>query len=366
MPGDAGEGREKLPPLVFFRITVLGSSNSGKTSLINSYVNGVCPARYTKTDKVVLYYRKVEIEDDGEVEDVRKAVLVEIEDTPGSERGSDEAESGNQRVGPGAPKIQKGSRVVLEKDKDKLREMMKNNAKFEQMMRKGLERMMGRDHIVRDVLPDGTFGLPSHDGSDGGVWHFPKDAVSLKISLDMPIDKYLHLDIKDLRKVDAKMTAKELSKFKEDLQRPFSAGERPVKHPDEDRTITKQRMGYFLCFDLSDPESDSLREAMNLYKMLLDSDKDARKIMPKVWLIGCKQDRSSDATVIRRNKQSAMKFANDREIPFAATSARDHKGVREAFGDMIRAISSCEILWRMEEADDGGDDKDEESGCQLQ
>lgn len=325
---------------------------------------------------MVLYYRKIEIEDDGEVEDVRKAVLVEIEDTPGSERGSDDAESHNDKsAGSGPPKIQKGSRVVLEKDKVKLEKLMKDmkndkgKAYFKHYDGRGLDRMLGRAHIVKavdDTTGHGLlFGLPSHDGSDGGVWYFPKDAVALKVALDMPIDKFMHLDIKDMQKYmnEKKMNAREQGKFKDDLQRPFSARERPVRHPDEDRSITRQRMGYFLCFDLSDKESESLKEAMKLYKMLQELDKDTMKTPPKIMLIGCKQDASSDALVVRRNTASAKKFASDNEIPFAATSARDHKGVREAFTDMVQAISSCEILWRMEENDGEDNDGNDEGRC---
>merc|ERR1712032_668693 len=188
-----------------------------------------------------------------------------------------------------------------------------------------------------------------------------------------PIDKFLNLDVKDLQKEcqrdfanpHQKMTATDASRLKEDLQRPFSAHKRPIRHPDEDRTITKQRMGYFICFDLSDLDGDSLREAMKLYQMLIKAlDKKTQiRGRPKIWLVGCKQDRSSDARALKMNKESAINFSNSYEIPFATTSARDHKGVHEAFADIIQAISSSEILWRMEAADDEDNQGGSDGGC---
>lgn len=72
--------------LAFFRITVLGMGDSGKTCLINAFVNNFCPTVYTETDDPTLYYKTVRLpsdEDDGKP----FSVLVEIEDTYNSSRG---------------------------------------------------------------------------------------------------------------------------------------------------------------------------------------------------------------------------------------------------------------------------------------
>merc|ERR1719473_2518070 len=72
--------------LAFFRITVLGKDNCGKTCLINSYVNNYCPTVYTETDDPTLYYKTVRLP--AEDDDAKAfSVLVEIEDTYSSFRG---------------------------------------------------------------------------------------------------------------------------------------------------------------------------------------------------------------------------------------------------------------------------------------
>jgi len=81
--------------LAFFRITVLGMGNSGKTSLISSFVNNYCPLVYTETDDPTLYYKTVRLQ--GEDYDAKSfSVLVEIEDTYSSFRG-DGKSYGRQR-----------------------------------------------------------------------------------------------------------------------------------------------------------------------------------------------------------------------------------------------------------------------------
>lgn len=67
----------------FFRLTVLGSENVGKTCLINSWVNNYCPTTYAPTYDPTLYYRTVRIQNpdpDPKSEPIIR-VLVEIEDT---------------------------------------------------------------------------------------------------------------------------------------------------------------------------------------------------------------------------------------------------------------------------------------------
>jgi len=81
--------------LSFFRITVLGMGNSGKTSLISSFVNNYCPLVYTETDDPTLYYKTVRLQ--GEDYDAKSSsVFVEIEDTYSSFRG-DGKSYGRQR-----------------------------------------------------------------------------------------------------------------------------------------------------------------------------------------------------------------------------------------------------------------------------
>jgi len=78
----------------FFRITVVGSANAGKTSLINSFVSNYCPTVYTETDDPTIYYRTVRIPT-GDADDFE--VLLEIEDTYASSRTGDKDVYGQDR-----------------------------------------------------------------------------------------------------------------------------------------------------------------------------------------------------------------------------------------------------------------------------
>lgn len=361
---------EDVSRVIFMRITVLGMSKSGKTALVSAFVNGVCPQRYIRTDSASVTYRKLDMEDEGEYEDVKKPVLVEIEDTPGSERGLDDQENeddprADKDTGSGAPKIVKGSRVILLDKKD---EVIKA---FEQFQPKGrltykpaMEGMLGREFAVKAVAKDGSFGLPSPDGSEGGVWNFPPDAVKLKTSVTLPIDKFITAGCKPPQKFDNRQQRKANSKA---LQFPLSAYDRSIGAPESDKTYTKNRMGYFLCFDLSDDSGSSLREAMSLHGMLKKThSKETLPFQPQIWLIGCKQDKASQSK--KMIEKSAQEWADLQKVPFKKTCAKTHKGVDAAFTAMIQVISSNESLWNFTSIDDDDDDEDAgngEGGCSI-
>lgn len=75
--------------LAFFRITLLGMGDSGKTALTNVFVNNFCPLVYKETDDPELYYKKIKVE--GNEDEGPFSVLVEIEDTYSSYRGDGES-----------------------------------------------------------------------------------------------------------------------------------------------------------------------------------------------------------------------------------------------------------------------------------
>lgn len=78
----------------FFRITVVGAANAGKTCLINSFVNNYCPTVYTETEDPTIYYRTVRIPT-GDSNDFE--VLLEIEDTYPSKNVTGKDVYGNDR-----------------------------------------------------------------------------------------------------------------------------------------------------------------------------------------------------------------------------------------------------------------------------
>jgi len=75
----------KKPPvpdnvIPFLRITVIGDAGSGKTSLINAWMNNSCPITYTPTLDPTLYHRTMKIPNPLEEEETVTA-LIEVEDT---------------------------------------------------------------------------------------------------------------------------------------------------------------------------------------------------------------------------------------------------------------------------------------------
>ncbi|CAE8605898.1 unnamed protein product [Polarella glacialis] len=341
--------------LRFFRITVLGKSNCGKTCLVNSWVSRSFPERYIRTEKAGVYLKQVEMADESEgVDDVMRPVLVEVEDTPGSDRGAEEDES-DKRDGP--PKVLKGARVQLTRDKpqlwklfDKFNESKPVDGKIH--FKPGMDAMLGQEYIVRTVGRGGIIHLPSPDGSEGGIWSFPPGSCIIKVSLQLPIDKFLGLDEKQLPEFTS---SKQKKQYLSALQRPLSAYERPPPTPSVDKTLTKSRMGYFICFDLSDEDGASLKEAMSVVQLLKKTLAFGR-VHPHIWLVGCKSDKTLNNKVVDKNHRSAAVFAEQEEVVFRTTSAREHKNVNNVFAEMIQAINARENLWTLQ----GNIDEDEE------
>mmetsp|Transcript_55857 Transcript_55857/g.120790 ORF Transcript_55857/g.120790 Transcript_55857/m.120790 type:complete len:264 (-) Transcript_55857:126-917(-) len=75
--------------LELMRITVVGASGSGKTSLISAFVNNCCPSVHAATTDTTFYYKTVSLGEQNNQS--RMPLLVEIEDSPASEllKGSD-------------------------------------------------------------------------------------------------------------------------------------------------------------------------------------------------------------------------------------------------------------------------------------
>eukprot|EP00929_Paragymnodinium_shiwhaense_P005235 TRINITY_DN10691_c0_g1_i1.p1 TRINITY_DN10691_c0_g1~~TRINITY_DN10691_c0_g1_i1.p1 ORF type:complete len:230 (+),score=61.44 TRINITY_DN10691_c0_g1_i1:84-773(+) len=71
--------------LAFIRITLIGSTGCGKTSLATAFVNNAMPVNTQSTTDLSLFYTTVRIGGDGE-DSGNFNVLCEIEDTFGSER----------------------------------------------------------------------------------------------------------------------------------------------------------------------------------------------------------------------------------------------------------------------------------------
>lgn len=353
--------------LRLFRITCLGASGSGKTSLIMSFVNGCCPHRCLTTDKAVVYHRKVDVEDDSHVEgNVMRPTLVEVEDTPGSELGH----PGGEEAGydDGLPKLRRGVRVRIIADKKHVLALFRAHKKPERVHYKvQMDNMLGKEFTVKSMDKEGMIvGLPSPDGSNGGIWEFPIEALELKTSMTLPVDEFL--DMGEKPKVTFKSVKQRKQHFN-DLQRPLLAYERPVGGHGTDKTVSKHRMAYFLCFDVSEESGDSLKEAIEVYRMLTEAlERTNVKVPPIIWLVACKSDKTGWDSVVRQNMRMADAFSQDQDVPFYATSARRHQGTQEVFCDMIRAIGARQNLWNWagEDGDELDEEPDDTGGCCLQ
>uniref|UniRef100_A0A6U6L743 Uncharacterized protein n=1 Tax=Zooxanthella nutricula TaxID=1333877 RepID=A0A6U6L743_9DINO len=351
-----------------FRITVLGATGCGKTSLINSFVNALCPARPPTTENVALYYRKFDQEEesyDMQSGTISTAVL-EIEDTPGSDRAHEG--SGNGPAAACVPAVQRGSRVRVVDDKHALVALFRDfRPQGKVRYKPGMDDMLGCTFVVKRFDKDiGVVSLPVPHDADGaawdagdagsGLWDFPLDAVELDTSIAMPIDEYLQLDERPVQMADASLEKRRA--FLEKVPRPFSAYQRPVGNW-PDKTLTHHRMGFFLCFDLSDEEGASLLEIASVYKMLTEQlAKSQRHNKPIVFLVGCKEDKVDSGTRASQTAQAARRFAEREGIGMYSTSASRNSGVFEAFRDMATAIRMKRGLWNLCTRSRDGDDGD--------
>lgn len=356
-------GPEETGHILFFRITLLGSSSCGKTSLISSFVNGCFLQRQKVTDKAVVYHRRVEIQDDSNATVVRKRTfLVEVEDTPGSERGQedDDDAAAAARTG-GEVKLKKGDRIKIRQDKRKVVELFRAHPSLE--YRPDIDPMLGRACSIKAVYKDGSVAVVDNSGCS---WELPMGAVEPVASLELPIDEFLHLSEKPRPTFN---TLAERKQYNEDLTRPLSAYVRPVGGDGMDKTLTKNRMGFFLCFDLSDETGDSLKEAVALYRMV--KAKLARifrkTAVPILWLVGCKADKTGLSRVVKNNMRAASAFSDEVMIPFYVTSARKHEGVQRVFERMAAAIHERYNLWNLSSLDGEEGGEQEEGGfCHSQ
>lgn len=338
------------------RITLLGASDSGKTSLANAFVNGRCPLRPQPTDKAAIMYRKVEVEDE--------ACVVEIEDTPGSER--DDGGEFSCHGADAAPGILcPGVRVRIHDDKSFVEAAFRNR---KLRYRREMDSMLGMSFVVRRINEEaGVCSLMLGGTSENVTVDFPREALEVSAAVVFPIDEFLvpggQGDAATLLDSGRRDLSAKLSK-------PFSAYERPITSPGVERAVTRNRMGYFLCFDASDHTHESLKEAVSLHKMLAQTRPRwlKRKLQPIIALVACKTDRSSRDLEVRQILIAAQNFAESEDLTFYATSASTHRGVQEAFADMVSAISHRRPLWSLYGlvADDGDERSGDADKCALQ
>jgi len=357
----------------FMRMTVLGMSGCGKTAFVNAFVNSTCPSRYVSTERQVLYYKKMEVRDEGEFDEIQRPIFIEVEDSPGSEKGppgsAPEARNDDSSANTGPPTIRRGSRVQLLKERNKVIGMF-NSEKWRLKLeyKKAMDGMLGKEYTVKVIPADGSIGLPSPDGSEGGVWNFPPESVSLKVTPETPLDQFLSMKkTVPVMPKDPKLR-KEMAK---NFERPMAAFQRPIGPPDQDKALTRNRMGFFICFDLSEEDSSSLKEAMNIHSQLKKYLKMRGKVggagSPVVMLIGTKNDKTAQYQAIAMNWQSAKMYCDQEDIKVIETSAKTNFHIESSFQLMVDGISAREVLWQFEGVDDNGEtvENEDDANCSL-
>jgi len=221
----------------------------------------------------------------------------------------------------------------------------------------------GRRCTVKQVFQDGSISIQTFEGV---VFEMPIKVVERSSAVESPIDEFLTMGIKPRKEMK---TLQERKHHNLALLRPLSAYERDFTQPMNahmDQTLTRNRMGYFLCFDLSDETGESVKEALALHRMLKKNiDKSiAKTVTPIMWLVGCKGDRR-----LETNMDVAKSFSHQCEVPFVWTSARNYQNVQETFSEMVMAIQERQQLWAINIIEgDGGDshEAEESSRCQQQ
>jgi len=365
---DDGDNTLAKPEYIpFLRITVLGMTGCGKTALVNAFVNSICPTRYVSTTNQVLYYRKVSIRDEGEFDVILRPMLLEVEDTPGSEKAPDGVGQTDDNDTDGPPGIQRGSRVEVIKDRYKVINAF-NDEKWRLKLeyKKAMDGMLGKEFTVKLKSRDGSIGLPSPDGSEGGIWNFPPEVLNLVVRPEMPLDKFLSMA---RREMHVPKDPKEKKEMAENMEKPLSAYNRRIGPPDVDKAHTRNRMGFFICFDLSEEDSASLKEALKIHaqivKYLKSRGKKSGEGNPVIMFIGTKCDKTSGYQAIERNYQSAKFHCDSEDMKVIKTSAKTNEKVEEAFHTMVEEIRAREVLWQLQgvDADDDGTGDDEGGLC---
>merc|ERR1712150_41461 len=204
-------------------------------------------------------------------------------------------------------------------------------------------------------------------GGGGDVVNFPAAALTVKLGKRAPIDAFLNTDAKTDKAI---ADVKERKKLVACQNRALSAFERPLGPPDVDKTLTRQRMGFFVCFDAADDDMSSLKEACKVYRQLkekLNEEMDI-KAMPIIWFVACKIDHTANTEAFMKNMKAARVFTQKEQIPMRETSARSHQGTSQAFTEMVSLIEGRMNFWRYRTNDDGEDTDDEgimDGNCSL-
>lgn len=287
----------------FLRITLLGGRSCGKTCLATAWVNNNCPSRYIPTDSARLYYKACRIY--SEDEDGIISLLVEVEDTPASDKGisADAVEANANLIDPEAALPISG-----------FLDLGTVNAAQ-------LQRQMQRMSTVKSKKQ--SFKEPSRP---------TKEQV---FAMRHPLLSY-------------------------EAPRRYQE----VKQHGHEKALTKNRMGYIIIFDSN--EETSFQEAQKVYRMLIDSLKTKKQDdkKPPTWLVASKVDKNPASLNHHRIMESARIWSEQVCVPLWRVSSQEFGSVRKLFHEMLMQIRANQSLWAMDHL--GADEEEpEEKKCVL-
>jgi len=347
-------GNEVQQGLQLLRITVLGSANSGKTSLISSFVNNFCPTMYSPTTVLdtLLYYKTIDL------------VEVKCQQIPGEPHSLQEQASGaeivatcmlcakvlqpRERFWRCKQKVSCGNMCskcwleqheeqtfpVLVEVEDSFGSKAMTGDRYETMF---LMESRRRDRSASNVgVSESTPPRPtSPAGPDSATRLRPTDFVRQNSpnALIPPTEGFedrsspFIMDFNSLE--ESQPQAQVLRRFNP----PVVAMHTP---------LSKRRMGYLIVYDCQDDQSYD--EAIELLKRILQL---CKKKQPVIFLVANKLDTASGTKHIQM-RSSAKQFVEKTSmlsrkqsgevIRYQEVSATDMKKVRSLFRRMLLAV----------------------------
>lgn len=330
----AGAEAKLAEKRVLLRITVLGSSNSGKTTLINSFVNNVFYDRYQPTENFMVYHRILStVEEDAAPNAPKFNTLVELEDTPGTNRMEDK--DFLDLCDPYWPKPPEVANKRLPKEEmDKVTKRMKSV------------------HLPFSTVdpPLGKFNdegdpVKSHDA---GVWA-GKFFCNDKEKPCGPLAKSgVGRQCRSCRRLQASLTPK-----------------------GQYCPISRQRMAYIFTFDAND--KDSYLEVLGrLQQFWADREKKPEMTQkPLVYLVGTKIDKDPESQTyidITGHLEVFCRQQADQgnRVTNFLVSSLQFRYVLRLFRTIVQDLRNREPLWKQAAQGEGAESSVKDQNCTVQ
>mmetsp|Transcript_69074 Transcript_69074/g.179446 ORF Transcript_69074/g.179446 Transcript_69074/m.179446 type:complete len:332 (-) Transcript_69074:24-1019(-) len=317
---------------ILVRITVIGAGESGKTSLINAFVNNVFHEKNPPTEHIALYYTTCSVSSEEENLNAPKFnTLLEIEDTPAFEKMDDKILG--DLFDPFWPKPEHLAMNRIPRDEE--------------------DKETKRKRSVN--LPFSMCIAPVAQANDSD------NLVTLGDSPHHPNAYFCgKSDWKDRKCCPS-------NDFQCKSCRRFQAS---ISPEGEYRTLCRRRMIYLLVYDVNDQES--YLKVLGLFSQLQETlAKKDLKQWPLIYIVGNKIDKDPESKAFKDISAHIRDFARSeidagRKLSTCMVSAMHFKNVTKLFRTLLQDIRTREPLWKVDPlGGDGGPDS-QENRCVLQ